>query len=273
MKSRMLARSPWLLARLRSPCRPVASRPTSSTPSTTRAPATTDVRGINELRARIAGYASLDGVTNFSFTYAGGVFTIAAGASRAALRARHQRRGRRRGDHRHDAAAGDSSTRRRLLHVLLAPELDPHGSARRSTTRPARRRLVLRTRTRPASPRAPDSSTTRSTPCLHRHPRSRLHFHDRAGHERRGQVVGQRAAGERRARLPAPARRRDHPLHDRHGSPRGRAASTTSGLITGFVTWAPRLHGFVGDSLGYELLDRAGRPRAPSAKGSTTRAR
>jgi uncharacterized membrane protein len=37
--------------------------------------ATTDVRGISNT-GRVAGYASLDGVTNFSFTYAGGAFTI-----------------------------------------------------------------------------------------------------------------------------------------------------------------------------------------------------
>ncbi|MGZ5102235.1 MAG: hypothetical protein ACXWGX_16980, partial [Usitatibacter sp.] len=33
----------------------------------------TDVRGITNT-GRIAGYASLDGISNFSFTYAGGVF-------------------------------------------------------------------------------------------------------------------------------------------------------------------------------------------------------
>lgn len=46
----------------------------------------TDVRGIDNT-GRIVGYASLDGVTNFSFTYSGGVFSAlpAAGTSISAL--------------------------------------------------------------------------------------------------------------------------------------------------------------------------------------------
>jgi probable HAF family extracellular repeat protein len=214
----------------------------------------TDVRGVNN-SGQLVGYANFDGTTNFSFTYSGGVFTplTASPLQPSAL-----------GLNDGGTVVGGTITTPEQAYIYSGGS---YGFFSRPTWTHSEARAVNNAGRvagwsyeldgvggysasagfiyDPASHSFTDIPIAGST------------FTIAQGINAAGQVVGSaRVASGEQAFLRQPGG--SITMFTVAGSPTRARGINDLGLITGFVTSGAAIHGFVGDSLGYELLDMPG---------------